>query len=99
MIECSDGIGAAAYACKDCIRELAFFFQHLLFDFFGDNCLEITDNSWERMGAHNRTKYVVGVSNSVGPLAHGFGYGILQGCSSRGHRMDFGTKETHFVYV
>ena len=56
IIKSSDGIGAAAYAGQDNIRKSALFFQHLLFDLLGNNCLEITDNSRERVGSHNRSQ-------------------------------------------
>ena len=77
IIKSSDGIGAAAYAGQDNIRKSALFFQHLLFDLLGNNCLEITDNSRERVGSHNRSQYIVGVCDTVCPLTHSLGNGIF----------------------
>ena len=99
VIEGSDSIGAAANTCKDCIWKPAFFFQHLLLDFFGDNCLEIADNGWERVRAHNGAQYIMGICYTVSPFTHGLGYGIFQSGSSGGYRMNFCSKETHLIYI
>ena len=99
VVKGSDGIGAAAYTGKNCIWKPAFFFQHLFLDFFGDNCLEIADNGWERVRAHNGAQYIMGICYTVGPFTHGLGYGIFQGGSSGGYRMNFCSKETHLIYI
>ena len=77
IVEGSDGIGAAAYAGQDNIRKSSLFFQHLFFDFLGDHGLEITYDGRERVRAHNRSQYIMGICNTVCPLTHGLGNGIL----------------------
>ena len=77
IVEASDSIGAAAYAGQDNIRKSSLFFQHLFFDLLGDHCLEITYDSWERVRSHNRSQYIMGICNTVCPLTHGLGNGIL----------------------
>ena len=77
IVKSSDCIGDAAYAGQDNIRKSALFFQHLLFDLLGNDCLEITDDSWERVWSHNRSQYIVGICNTVCPLTHGLGNGVF----------------------
>ena len=80
IVECSNRIGTATYTCKYCIWKSALFLKDLLFDFFGNNCLEITDDCREWMRAHYRAKYIVSVGNTVCPLSHCLGNCIFQCC-------------------
>ena len=52
VIESADGVGTAAHAGEHSIRKASFFFHDLLFDLFGDDGLEVTDDGREGMGAH-----------------------------------------------
>ena len=77
IVESSDSIGAAAHTGQDNIRKSSLFFQHLFFDLLGDHGLEITYDGRERVRAHNRSQYIMGICNTVCPLTHGLGNGIL----------------------
>ena len=77
MIEAADGVGASAHTGDNGIGQPAFFLKDLLFDFFGNHRLKITDDGRERMGSHYRTEAVVGIGNSGSPLSHCLGNCIL----------------------
>ena len=55
VIETADGVGAAAHTGQHRIRQAAFFFEHLTFDFLRDNRLKVADNRRKRMWPHNGT--------------------------------------------
>ena len=99
IVETADGVGAAAHAGNDSVRQAAFLFQHLLLDFFGDDGLEVAHDGGERVRPHHRAKAVVGIADAAGPLAHGFGHGVLQGASAAGDGDDLGTQQAHPVDV
>ena len=42
IVEAANGVGAAAHAGNDGVRQVAFLFQHLLLDLLGNNRLKIT---------------------------------------------------------
>ena len=82
VIESSDRIGTAAHTGKHSIWKFAFFFEDLLFDLLGNDCLEITDDRRERVRSHDRSEDIMCIGNAVCPLSHCLGNGIFQGCSS-----------------
>ena len=59
MVESSDGIGAAAYACDYRIRKTSLFHEHLLLDLLTDNSLEVADDSREGVRSHDGTQAVM----------------------------------------
>ena len=77
FIKSTDGIASASDAGNHGIRQTAFFFYQLFFDFFSDNFLEITDNCREWMRSHDRTKYIKRVIHTFAPFTHCFIYGIF----------------------
>ena len=99
IVETANGIGAAAHAGNDGIRQAAFLFQHLFLDLLGNNRLKITHDSGERMRAHHRAEAVMGVADAAGPLAHGFGHSILQRTGAAGDGNDLRAQKTHPVDV
>ena len=99
MIKRPYGVAASSYAGDHRIRQPSFLFQHLLFDFFGNHCLKITDDSWERMGAHNRPQTVMGIIHPAGPFPHCLGNRVLQCGGSGFDRNHPGSQQTHFIYI
>ena len=77
VVEASDSVGAAAHTGNHSIRQSALLLKNLLLYLPGDHRLKITNNCWKRMWSHNRTKTVMGILNSGGPLPHSFRYCIL----------------------
>ena len=69
MIKGTDGIGTAAHAGQNRIRQFAFRFKNLLFDLFGNHCLKISDNRRKRMRPHDRAQHIMRIINSADPFA------------------------------
>ena len=61
IVESSNSIRTTSNTGDNSIREFTLLFCELGFDLPTNDPLEITDDSWERMGTDGRTDEVVGV--------------------------------------
>ena len=72
IVKGADRVGTAADTGKNGIREPSLFFEDLLLDFLGNDCLEIADDRREWVRSHAGTEDIVRIIDAVGPFAHGF---------------------------
>ncbi len=97
--EHADGVGAAADAGDDRIRQAAFALQHLRFGFFADHALEFTHDSRVRMRAGGGAEHIVRGFIAAGPVAQRFVAGVFQGGGAAVHRDHFRAHQPHAEHV
>jgi len=61
IVESSNSIRTTSNTCDNSIREFTLLLRELGFDLPSNDPLEITDDSWERMGTDSGTDEVVGI--------------------------------------
>jgi len=98
-VEKADGVGAAADAGHEQIRQAFLFLQDLPTGFVADHPLEISHHQRVRVSAVDRTEYVMGRAEVGDPVAHGFIYGFLQGLLSGLDGHDFRSEHFHAVDI
>ena len=99
MIEAANSIGTTTHTGNHSIGQPAFVYKHLFLDFFGDNCLKITDNGRERMRSHNRTETIMCITDTGSPFTHSLGYSIFEGSCACFDGNNFSTKQSHTVHI
>ncbi len=94
-VEDADGVGAAADAGADRVRQLAGQLQALLPRLDADPPGEVAHHGRERVRAGDRTEQVVGGLDVGDPVAQRLVDGVLEGTRAGGHRDHGGAEQPH----
>jgi hypothetical protein len=98
-MEQPDGVGAAADAGDQRIRQAAFGRHHLLAGLSADHRLEIAHHGRIGMRPRHRADAVEGVGHVGDPVAQGLVHGVLEGLGAGLHRHHLGAQHVHAEHV
>ncbi len=98
-MEQAHGVGAAAHAGDQAVRQTTFLLLHLLFGFLADDGLEITHHCRIRMRTCHSADQVEGVIDVGHPVTQGFVHRIFQGAGAGSDWYDFSAQQLHAEHV
>ena len=78
VCEHTDCIGTASDTGDDYIRQAASALKHLLLSFFGNDLMELPDDSRERVWPSRSAEEIVGFMERSGPIAERFIHRVLK---------------------
>ena len=95
FVEQADGVGAAADAGDQRIRQAAFVVEHLRAGLAADHRLEVADHGRVGVRAGGGADQVEGVVDVGHPVAQRLVHGVLEGAGAGGDRDDLGAEQLH----
>ena len=98
-VEQPDGVGAAADAGDERIRQPALGLLHLGADLRADDGLEVAHHGGIGVGPGRGADAVERVVDVGDPVAQGLVHGVLEGAGARLHRHDLGAQHLHAEHV
>ncbi len=98
-MEQADGVGAAADAGDERVRQAAFGLQHLLAGLAADHRLEVAHHGRIGVRARDRADAVEGVVDVGDPVAQRLVHGVLEGARAGLHGHDLGAQQVHAEHV
>src|SRR6202034_892519 len=84
LVECADGVGAAANTGDNRGRQAVFFFENLRAGFAADDAMKVANHGRIRMRAENAAEEVVRGADVGDPVAHSLVDSVLEGARAGG---------------